>query len=348
MFPTYNALQGGGSIQVGTGLAPQPAQTYQPQPAQNFVQTPQSSPGVTLGYSTTAAPQVYYDSYGNAYGSQAAANAVNQNVAGFDQGIGNVNAGLGRLPGQLDVGNRNIDTGYNSGLNQLNQSKTTAQGAYDTTKTQQRQDYVGTKNTIGANAGNSLNGLLRLLGSRGAGGGSVAQFNAPQAIGREASIQRSGAGQTFGRNEQTLDTNWNNFNTGWDNSLQDLGRQRDNSRNSLQSQIESTRGGLLQQLAQLQGQRASAIGGNPAAAAQPYLDSANQALSQSDQLGLQSPVFQVQPTVYNAPNLDAYTANPFATPQSSKSSLSDSVTPYFTSLLLGGQKDKQPNLQGAF
>lgn len=311
-----------------------------PAPAPNY-SSPNSTGGAGGGYS----PANYSDSAGNYYSSQAAANQASQNLAEFDQGIGNVQSGIDRLGNQLNVGNQNIDSGYNSALNQLLQGEANTKQQYDTSKTQQTQDFVGTKNTIGGNAGNSLNGLQRLLGARGAGGSSAALFGAPQAVAQQAAQQRAGAGQAYGRNQQALDTSWNGYETGVGNSKTDLSHQRDNSRNGLQASIDTTRANLLQSLATLQGQRAQASGGNPVSAAQPYLDQANNYLGQADSLGLQTPTFQVQPTVYQAPTLDHYTANPFATPQTSgNGALDQSVAPYL-SLLLGAQKDKQNPLQ---
>ena len=176
-----------------------------------------------------------------------------QAVAAYDQGIGNVNTQLGQIPGQRNVGLSNIDTSYNSALNQLLQGKARSQTAYDTTsgqakqdydlakslaaqgygtqssqalqdytlgkanakntydttKLQTGQDYVGAKNTIGSQAGTALNSLLRLLGSRGAGGGSAYNISAPGAVARQATIQRNDVGHQFGRNQQALDTTYN-------------------------------------------------------------------------------------------------------------------------------------------
>lgn len=320
--------------------------TYSSGPA--YTGTPTFGDPSVLGASTAAQQQTYTDSLGNTYGSAAQAQQANsiiqQNLAQYDQGIGNVQSGIDRLGNQLNIGNQNIDTGYNQALNQLLQAKANNEQQYHQSQQQTSQDYVGAKNTIGSNAGNSLNGLQRLLGSRGAGGSSTAMFSAPQAVAHEASLQRAGAGQTFGRNNQALDTNWNGYVTGVNNSQTDLGRQRDNNKNGLQAGIDTTRANLLQSLATLQGQKAAYSGGDAAAAAQPYLDQANSFLGQADQLGLQAPIFQVQPTTYNAPSLDSYSANPFHTAQSTgNGALDASVTPYM-SLLLGGQKNKQqPN-----
>lgn len=281
-----------------------------------------------------------YSATGGGGGGAARAASNQAAIAQFDQGINNVNSALGRLTGQADIGNRNIDTGYNEGLNQLNQSKALQQQAYDQNVTTNRQDYVGNKNSINVNTGNSLNSLMRLLGSKGAGGSSAAGV-ASEAAARQGTLQRQGAGDAFGKNAQALDTNWNNYLNEFKGSVDGLGRQRDNQKNALQANIENTRANLLQQLAQLSGQRASAAGGNAVASAQPFLDQANTSLARVDTLGLQAPVYQVDPARYTAPELAQYTANPNAAPtvNGQAAGQSDYATP-FLSLLLGNRREQ--------
>lgn len=296
-----------------------------------------NSVGNVLGASTSA-------------GTAAASPQVDPaTIAAYQQGIDNVNTHIGQLDNQLNIGNQNIDTGFNSNLNKLTQAKANNQAQYDTTKQQTTQDFVTNKNTIGSNAGSSINSLQRLLGARGAGGSSAAVFNAPQAVLQEAAQQRAGAGQTFGRNNQGLDTNWNSYVQGFNNDVTDLGNQRDNQRHGLRAQIDTTRASLLNSLATLTGQKTAAQGGNAVAASQPFLDQANTLGAQADQLGLQSPVYQVNPTTYQTPSLESYTGGQFAAPQyGGSNALTDSVSP-FLSLLLGNnkQKNQQPQFTGA-
>lgn len=260
-------------------------------------------------------------------GVSAALTSANQ------QAINNIHSAIDRLASQQNVGYQNVDTAYNDALNQENQAKANNELAYNGSKNQTTQDYVTAKNTIGTNAGSSINSLQRLLGARGAGGSSAALFNAPQAVVQQASQQRAGAGQTFGGNNQQLDSNWNNYLQGYNNDLTNLDRQKTNNRNSVDAQVSTTRAGLLQSLAQLM---------SSPQAAQPYIDQANTALGQADQFGLQAPVNQVAPTAYQAPSLDSYSVNPFATPQSGgATSAADNISPYL-SLLLGKNKNLQP------
>jgi len=315
------------------------------------------------------------------------------NRAVYDQGIGDVNSSIGRLGPQFDVLRSNYEGQYNEALSRLlqgqqrnqtvaekatkqnledyNLGKTQAQTAYDTTKLQTRQDYVGAKNTIGSQAGTALNSLRRLLGSRGAGGGSAYNIAAPQAVARNASIQRSNVGQTFGRNQQALDTSFNtniaaldtNFNrnkaaqdTALQNYLSDintqqagLGTQLTENKNALQAEINRNKADLLSKLSGLTTQRwaISGLSGTDAVASgQPYLNQANELRSQADQLGrltprdinvnlpnYQAPAYTPAPA-YQAPDLSSYIvgANPAPTYQGQPQG-NDYFSPYLAALL---------------
>lgn len=253
-------------------------------------------------------------------------------TAAYDQAIGNTNSAIGRLGSQFTSGNSAIDSSYQNALNQLLLGRNQSQNAYDTSKQQATQGYVGAKNTIGTNAGASLQGLQRLLGSRGAGGSSAFTQAAPEAVARQATQQRAEAGNQFGQNNQALDTNFNNYLTGYNNSVADVGNQRDQQRQGLQSNIENNRATLLQSLAQLTAQRSQAQGGNGVAESQPFLDQANGILNAQSSYNVAPINYQTQ--AYNAPDLASYTTNPQAAPTfQGQPAQNDYFSPYLATLL---------------
>lgn len=254
--------------------------------------------------------------------------ALNQ----YDQQIGNVNAGINRLGTQQNSGYGAIDSSYQNALNQLLLGENQAKSTYTGNKQQTGKDFVTSKNTIGANAGSSLSGLLRLLGSRGAGGGSAATITAPGAVARQATLQRADVSNTYGANNQALDTGWNNYETGVNNQRSSAASQRDQQRGDLERNIEGSRATLLQQLAQLSGQRALVAGGSSTGAAQPYLDQANAALDRAANYSTAPINFQTQ--AYTAPSLDKYTTNPNAAPTvQGQAPSNDYFSPYLAALL---------------
>jgi len=326
---TLNGSFGGGaSPQIGVGTiqhAPNTIQNTAPTNNQYYLPGGGGSIGV-LGASTTNS------NYPVQQASGAGVGATAPDVSGYDQSIGNTNAALGRLGSQLNSGNQAIDASYQNAVNQLLLNKNQSTAAYNTNKQQTAQDYVGAKNTIGANAGQSLEGILRLLGSRGAGGSSAYNISAPGAVTREATLQRADASNTFGHNQQSLDTNYNNYLTGYNNALSSATNQRDQQKQENQAKIDNSRASLLQSLAQLQGQRSAALGGSPTGAAQPYLDQANAILNSLSNYTTKPITYDTQ--AYTAPTLATYTTNPNAAPVLGGGTAgTDYVSPYLAPLL---------------
>lgn len=259
-------------------------------------------------------------------------------IAAYDQSINNTQAAINRLGSDFEQGASQVDTSYQNAINQLLLGKNTANKSYDTNKQQTAKDYVGAKNTIGSNAGNSLNGLLRLLGARGAGGSSAARVSAPEAVSRQATLQRGEVGGQFGANNQALDTNWNNYLTDYNNQVSSAGNQRDQQKGELQSAIERNRATLLQTLSQLSGQRAAAAGGSATGAAQPFLDQANDALNRASSYRATPITYNTQ--AYSAPELSKYLTNPNAAPTyQGQSPTNDYFNPFLSALL--GKKQNQ-------
>ena len=284
------------------------------------------------------APEPTYSGGGGGGGGYAApapapAPVIDQAaIAAYDQQINNTQAGINRLGPQQESGNSSIEASFQNALNQLLLGKNQSEGAYKTNKQGTATNYVGAKNTIGANAGSTLQGLWRLLGSRGAGGGSAYRYGAPQGVARGATIQRNEAGNTFGQNNQALDTNWGNYMTGYNNEVSSAGSQKEQARQTLQQQIDSNRAGLLNSLATLQGQRAQAAGGNAVGAAQPYIDQANAVLDKSANYTTAPINYQTQ--AYNAPSLASYNSNPMAAPTYQGQPMNnDYFSPYLGALL---------------
>lgn len=259
-------------------------------------------------------------------------------LALYDQAIGNTQAAINRLTSQHASGQKTINSSYQDAINQLLSGKNQAESTYKTEKTQTAQDFVGGKNTIRSNAGTSLNSLLRILGARGAGGGSAATISAPGAVAREATIQQNDLGQTFGRNNQALDTNWGNYLTGFKNEVSSAKNQRRTQLLNLRQSIRENKANLLQSLAQLVGEKAAYSGGNVKAATSPYLSRANSLLNAASKYSISPIKYNVQ--AYNTPDLGKYTVNPNAAPKfNGQPSSNDYVSPYLAALL--GKKQQQ-------
>jgi hypothetical protein len=311
---------------------------------------PQEQAALGLGQAQTGAyvkdAQTTTPGYANAPGTSqsigggSAGPAYDPSVlAQYDQAIGTSNSALGRLAGQLGIAQGNINTTYGQKNNELESSKAAAKSSYDTSSTQNSQQYRTNKNTIADQASNGLRGLQRLLGAYGAGGSSDAKYVAPQAVTQQASQQQAGAGQTYAGNQQGLDTNWGNFQMGFDNNKKQLEDWKNQQLNQVQAQSESTKQDLLSKLADLTGKRAAYQGGSYTGAAQPFLDQANALSGQIDQLAKINPTYTGTTPTYEAAPLSSYVNNGSAA-VGGQNALEQSSTP-FLSLLLGQQKDKR-------
>lgn len=249
----------------------------------------------------------------------------------YDQLLGNYQTSLNRLGTQRATGNTNIENSYNTALQQLLGQKNIGQRNYNEGKQQSALDFVGAKNSARVNAGNALNGLQRLLGSRGAGGGSAYNTAAPQAVAGWGTEQLGGVGNTYGQNQRSLDTNWNDFMDSWKNQELGIGGQRDTQKFKLNQELDTTQAELLSKQAALQAERDQAQGGNGIAAAQPYLNQANSIL---DRLaGQAAPTINYQTQAYQAPSLASYVTNPAQAAQARGPAGSDYFSPYLSTLL---------------
>lgn len=269
--------------------------------------------------------------YGGGGGGYSAPRIDTAAIAQFDQGIGNLQAGINRTGTQLTQGISQVDADYQNAMNSLALSENQQRGVYTDNKTATSQEYVGSKNTIRSNAGSSLNSLRRMLGSRGAGGSRAYVELAPGAVARQATIQQAGVGNTFATNNRALDREWGNFQTGLTNQRASAESQRQQQRQAVTNQINQHKASLIQEMAKLQGQRAQAAGGNAVGAAAPYLAQANALLDSTANYRV-DPI-KVTTEAYKAPTLGSYTVNPNAAPTyNGQSQVSDYVSPYLAAL----------------
>ena len=228
-----------------------------------------------------------------------------QQAALYDQSIAQLNAAKDRLGTQLGIAQGNINRQYSTNQNELQSAYDRAQNAHRQSTTANSQSLRTNYNNANDKASAGLQGLARLLGAHGAGGSS-SMLMAGDAVQKTATADRTGANQTFAENQRSLDTNWGNFGLEHENSKKKLEGWKSQQLQQAEQQAKSSEQSLLTQLAQLQAQRASVLGGNVAAAGQPYLDQANALSSRIDQLGAINPTYDGRTPVYQQAALDSY------------------------------------------
>ena len=227
-----------------------------------------------------------------------------EQLAGYDQAISQLEHALGRLDGQLGIANSNLQKQYDTQGNELNSNLNRSQNQYNDNTTSNQQSRTNNINSINNKASRGLRGLLDILSSRGAVGSDT--ILAGRAVQDLASQERSGATDTFATNQRTLDTNWNNFKGQIDDERKKLADWLDTNRRSAESQSLSTKQSLLQQIANVRSQKASAQGANGANAARADLNAANNLSARIDELARLNPSYTGKQIDYRPGSLDSY------------------------------------------
>lgn len=235
-------------------------------------------------------------------------------LQGYTQSINDIDQTIGSLPTQQEGTDAQIVAAYNTAYQQLLGNLNSANSAYSTNTTGNQQNFVGNKNTINASSGSSLNGLERLLASRGAGGSSAATIVAPTAVAQQTTGQLAGAAGAYGSTQSGLDQSIGAYREQNQNDQNSISQQEQQNTTNAAATVANTKAGLLQQLATLSAQDAAAQGNNPTTAAAPYLAQAQSALSAANNLGLQVAPLNYNTAAYAAPTAASYTPNTFSTP----------------------------------
>ena len=225
-------------------------------------------------------------------------------LAEYDQGIGQLEHGLGRIDDQLGVRLGNINNQYTTKKNELKSSWNRAEGQFNDQTRQNQQQRRTNINNINDRSAVGLRGLLRSLGSMGAVGSDMQL--AGRAVQNQANQQRTGAGQTYAQNQKQIDTTWGQFKNDYADEDKKLNDWKVNEDNAARQSSQTTRQNLLTQLAQMKSQKAAAQGANGANAARADLGRANALSSEIDNLGRQQSTYSGNKVQYNAKDLDSY------------------------------------------
>lgn len=239
---------------------------------------------------------------GGNYGGGNRASAAQ--LAEYDQGIGQLEHGLGRIDNQLGVRLGNINNQYNTKKNELRSSWNRAEGQFNDQTRQNQQQRRTNINNINDRSSVGLRGLLRSLGSMGAVGSDMQL--AGRAVQNQANQERAGAGQTYAQNQRQIDTTWGQFKNDYADEDKKLNDWKANEDSAARQASQTTRQNLLTQLAQMKSQKAAAQGANGANAARADLGRANALSSEIDNLGRQQNTYTGNKVQYNAKDLDSY------------------------------------------
>ena len=196
-LPVNNIKQYAEAKYPGYGIKPQQPKSNNAQRNTQHDSNSNSNQNLNLGY--------YGGGGGNTGGNRASA----AQLAEYDQGIGQIEHGLGRVDNQLNARLGNIRDQYDTKQNELRSSWNRAEGQYNDQTRQNQQQRRTNINNINDRSAVGLRGLLRSLGSMGAVGSDMQL--AGRAVQNQANQQRAGAGQTYAQNQRQIDSTWGQF-----------------------------------------------------------------------------------------------------------------------------------------
>ena len=224
----------------------------------------------------------------------------------YDKQIQDINNHVGLLDKQLENDLAEVKGEYDQYKNEQQSSYDANKNDYDNSTLQNQQNLQTNRNEITNRASSGLRGLLRVLGAMGAGGGSVARYEAPSMVTKQANQEMSGAGKTYAQNQSNLDTDWGNYQNEFENDKKKLEDWYNGQVKSKKQESEQQRQSLLSDLVTAYGNRAQyggELGDNVEKAYNKINESSNKVLD----LGkFATPNYTGLTSVFKSPDLASY------------------------------------------
>lgn len=227
----------------------------------------------------------------------------------YDRQIDDINNNLGSMDAQLKNSLAGVEGEYNQYKNEQQSAYDANKNSYDNSTLQNQQNLQTNRNRITNNASAGLRGLLRVLGAMGAGDSSVARYDAPDMVRRQANDEYSNAGQVYAQNQQSLDTDWGNYQNEFENDKKKLEDWYNGQVKAKKQENYEKRQSLLADLVTALGNRAQ-YGGDYGDRVNDAYNSIADYRNKINELGEYSaPNYTGTTSVYKAPDLASYNAN---------------------------------------
>ena len=270
-----------------------------------------ADPNAPASNPTDTVDENRYTGNGNGTSGSSAADAAKDNqmrsiydrqIADIDNNISSqdaqLNNDLAALKGEFDTYKNEQESQYNANKNE-----------YDTSTKQNKQSLQTNRNKITNRASAGLRGLLRVLGAMGAGNSSVARYNAPDMVRRQANEEYDSAGQVFSQNQQNLDTDWGNYQNQFENDKKKLEDWYNGQVKAKKQENYEKRQSLLADLVTALGNRAQYGGDYSGRVADAYNSIADYRNKITDLGQYTKPNYTGTTATYESPDLASYNAN---------------------------------------
>lgn len=227
----------------------------------------------------------------------------------YDRQISDINSNLDTMDRQLENSLAGVRGEYDTYKNEQQSTYNANKNNYDKSTLQNMQNLQSNRNDITNRASNGLRGLLRVLGAMGAGGGSVARYEAPNMVTAQANQEYNNAGKTYAQNQSSLDTDWGNYKNQFENDKKKLEDWYNGQVKAKKQENYEKRQSLLSDLVSAYGNRAQ-YGGDFSGNVNSAYDRIADYRNKINDLGQYvKPNYTGITSVYNAPDLASYNAN---------------------------------------
>lgn len=236
--------------------------------------------------------------------------ALKQKMTGiYDRQIDDINSNINSLDSRLNNALDSLRGEYNQYKNEQQSAYNANKNEYDSSTKQNQQNLQTNRNEITDRASSGLRGLLRVLGAMGAGGGSVAKYEAPAMVTNQANREYSNAGRTFAQNQANLDTDWGNYQNEFENDKKKLEDWYSGQVKAKKQENEEQKQSLLADLITAYGNRAQ-YGGDYGSNVNDIYNRINESRNKITDLGKYTPANYTGITsVFKAPDLASYNTN---------------------------------------
>ena len=261
----------------------------------------------------------------------------------YDRQINDINSNLDSMDRQLENSLAGVRGEYDTYKNEQQSAYDANKNDYDKSTLQNMQNLQSNRNDITNRASNGLRGLLRVLGAMGAGGGSVARYEAPNMVTAQANQEYNNAGKTYAQNQSNLDTDWGNYKNQFENDRKKLEDWYNGQVKAKQQENYEKRQSLLSDLVSAYTNRAQ-YGGDYNGNINSTYDRIADFRNKINDLGQYAkPNYTGKTAVYNAPDLAAYNANNTDLTTSVEESDTGATSQLLTALRgLNKKKDNNP------
>lgn len=306
------------------------------------------NPGNPQAANTTS-DGVYYgggsssrSSGGSTYNAEEEARKANMRNL-YDRQINDINSNLDSMDRQLENSLAGVRGEYDTYKNEQQSAYDANKNDYDKSTLQNMQNLQSNRNDITNRASNGLRGLLRVLGAMGAGGGSVARYEAPNMVTAQANQEYNNAGKTYAQNQSNLDTDWGNYKNQFENDRKKLEDWYNGQVKAKQQENYEKRQSLLSDLVSAYTNRAQ-YGGDYNGNINSTYDRIADFRNKINDLGQYAkPNYTGKTAVYNAPDLATYNANNTDLTTSVEESDTGATSQLLTALRgLNKKKDNNP------